>query len=250
MGALAARCGERIINVFNNISCMMRTPAKKSEVAVFRAYMAPYVKEFRRCEKPWRKATEWNDRATLRAQQMGGAAGQTENAKTAERAFQVAEKGMDNLSVEIMRRYHQDAEGLELSSPGEMHRVIKDETYGTEKKIKELGEIVSNEKQRASRKAVLPIVIISLATLAVCAICSIFGIPLAGMLGTIGMGIMAGTGLALGVARLSLDRHYSASEKAVETWVKASARVERIVKKENEGLAGCAVPSPGKYSLN
>ena len=235
--------------MFRNISCMMRTDARKSEVASFRAYMTPYVKEFKRCEKTWRKASEWNDRATLRGQ-LTRAAEPTENAKNAERAFQIGERGMDNLSVEIMRRYHQDVEGLELSSHGEMHAFIKDETYGTEKKIKELGEIVSNEKQRASRKAVLPIVIISLATLAICAICSIFGVPLAGMVGTIGMGIMAGTGFALGVARLSLDRYYSASEKAIETWVKASTRVERIVKKENEGLAGCAMPAPGKYSLN
>jgi len=188
-------------------------------------FMQPYAKEFKANEKAWHKAYGWNERATLRAQHMGMAVGQTQNARRAQAASTHTSKELDDSSIKIMVAYHRHFEGWEFSSLPEMNDAITDKEWGTGKKIEELGEALAKEKNGMARKAKLPVSLISLAMMTLCAITGHFAAAV--------IIALIGVSLVLGIAGLVTDRLFSRRERALSIWQKAAARVRGLVENGN-----------------
>ena len=204
---------------------MMHNGHESGAVKAITAFMRPYAKQFKKLEKDKRAASEWNGRAVLRAEQMGGAAGQSENAKKAQEASANASGALDKMSISIMVAYHRQFEGWEFRSLGEMNAAISDEETGTGKAVSELGEALSKEKNMVSRYFKLPLAVAGLATLVFCAISK--HITAAGIM------VVAGAGFATAIASAAVNSVFSRREAALATWEKAAARVNGLVKDGN-----------------
>jgi len=188
-------------------------------------FMRPYSKGFRRLEKEKRKASEWNDRAVLRAQHMGGAQGQTVNAQKAKAASDAASGALDKASIRIMVEYHRQFEGWQFSSLPEMNDAIMAKGGGTGEKIEALEESLAKEKHKAAGRIKLPVAIMGLLALGFCAI--------AGLFGAAGLAVLAGASVALAVAGIAADALFSRREAALSTWQKSAARVRGLVQDGN-----------------
>ena len=188
------------------------------------AFMQPYAKEFKRLEKAKHKAAEWNDRAILKSQ-LARANEPAQNAKMAQAASATATSALDNASVEIMKGYHRQFEGLEFFSRQEMNAAISNEEWGTGKKIEELGKSLAEEKHNAAGRIKLPVSVIGLLMLAFCAV--------TGYLTTAGLIVLAGAGLVMGIAERVVKSIFSKRETALAIWEKAAARVRGLVQDGN-----------------
>ncbi|MCX6771125.1 MAG: hypothetical protein NTX79_03650 [Candidatus Micrarchaeota archaeon] len=208
---------------------MMSNGAEFAAVKAVTAFMKPYAKEFRKLERTKRKASEWNDRATLRAQQMGGARKPTSNAKRALDASTAASGELDKASIAIMQEYHRQFEGWEFSSLRQMNAAISNGEWGSGKEIKGLGEELSKEKHKAARYAKLPIAIIGFAALFIGAITKHFA--------TAGIIALAGAAFAMGIAEAVVNAVFSRRERALATWENAAARVKGLAEDGNGDAA-------------
>ena len=199
---------------------MMKSGAKTGADNEIAAFMRPYVKQFKKLEKGNREASEWNDRAVLRAQHMR-LAGQTENAKSAQAASEYSSKALDKMSIMIMVAFHRQFTGWDFRSLGEMNAAISDEESGSGKAIRELGDALAKEKHKAAGYAKLPLAVLGLATLAVCAISRHFN--------TAGVIVLAAAGFGMAIANAVVNSIFSRREAALSTWEKAAARVHGLV---------------------
>jgi len=204
---------------------MTNNGAGSVAVKAITVFMKPYAKGFKKLEKKGHRASEWNDRAVLRSQQMGGTQEPTDSARRAQAASAYASKTLDSLSIEIMRAYHWEFEGLEFHSLGKMNSFILNDEMGSGKKIEELGGALTKEKHKAAGKIKLPTAIIGILTLAFCAVTGLFG--------TAGIIVLIGAGLVLGAAGFAVDRLFSRREAALAIWQKAAARVRGLVQNGN-----------------
>ena len=96
---------------------------------------------------------------------------------------------------------------------------------GTGEQIKELEEVLSGKKLKASRKAILPIAATALVMLAISAITKHFA--------TAGIIAIGSAGFAMGIAESIINAVFSKRKRALFVWEKAAARVKGLVENGN-----------------